>query len=183
MKWSYSLADLDLGVPPPRDTYYEAVRDPRFRIFGNAILDNVKYESGKIVSEFGESSFRHDFMICGTGSNNSIFGQKELQSILPHIQVWKDVYSPPDGRTHPEMELSPYLSHALQFTPKHEADSFVGRLYYLCSGVAHLSGFRCNLSAIQFVAQRVCHDISRQIFLDHRDEVKAAFDAFDIWEE
>lgn len=183
MKWSYSLADLDLGVPPPRDTYYEAIRDPRFRIFGSANLDTVKYEDGKIVSQFGERDFRHDFMICGTGSNNSIFGQKELQSILPHIQVWKDVYSPPDGRTHPEMELSPYLSNMLQFTPKREEDSFVGRLYYLCSGVAHLSGFRCNLSAIQFVAQRVCHDISRQIFLDHRDEVKAAFDAFDLWEE
>lgn len=183
MKWSYSLADLDLGVPPPRDTYYEAARDPRFRIFGNASPSSVKYEGGKIISDFDGKTFSHDFMICGTGSNNSIFGQTELQSILPHIKVWKDVYTPADGRTHPEMELSPYLSNSLQFTPKGEGDEFVERLYYLCSGVAHLSGFRCNLSAIQFVAQRVCHDISRQIFLDHRDEVKTAFDAFDLWEE
>jgi len=71
----------------------------------------------------------------------------------------------------------------LQFTPKSPEDTFVERIYYLCSGVAHLSGFRCNLSAIQFVASRVCNDISRQIFLDHQDEVKAAFDAFDVWEE
>lgn len=183
MKWSYSLADLDLGVPPPRDTYYEAVRDPRFRIFGNAGIDDVRYDNGKIVGTYGGTPFRHDFMICGTGSNNSIFGQTELQAILPHIQIWKDVYTPKDGRTHPEMELSPYLGKSLQFLPKQPENEFVERIYYLCSGVAHLSGFRCNLSAIQFVAQRVCDDISRHIFLDHRDEVKAAFDAFDLWEE
>lgn len=183
MKWSYSLADLDLGVPPPRDTYYESVRDPRFRLFGAAGIDRLSYEAGKIVGTYGGTELKHDFMICGTGSNNSIFGQTELQSILPHIRIWKDVFTPKDGRTHPELELSPYLGGALQFTPKHPEDSFVERIYYLCSGVAHLSGFRCNLSSIQFVADRVCNDISRNIFLDHRDEVKAAFDAFDVWEE
>lgn len=183
MKWAYSLADLDLGVPPPRDTYYESVSNPRFRIFGNAPIDDLYYRDGKIVGIYGGTEFRHDFMICGTGSNNSIFGQRELQSVLPHIKVWKDVHQPADGRTHPELELSPYLGSALQFTPKDPEKRFVERIYYLCSGVAHLSGFRCNLSAIQFVAQRVCNDISRQIFLDHRHEVKAAFDAFDLWEE
>lgn len=183
MKWAYSLADLDLGVPPPRDTYYEAISNPNFRIFGNAGIDDVKFQDGKIVGIYGGTEFRHDFMICGTGSNNSIFGQRELQSILPDIKIWKDVYKPADGRTHPELELSPYLGRALQFVPKHEQNDYVGRLYYLCSGVAHLSGFRCNLSAIQFVAQRVCDDVSRQIFVDHRHEVKAEFDAFDLWEE
>ncbi|MGI0134604.1 MAG: NAD(P)-binding domain-containing protein, partial [Candidatus Micrarchaeaceae archaeon] len=183
LKWAYSLADLDLGVPPPRDTYYESVNNSRFRIFGNAAIDDIHYSDGKIVGIYGGTEFRHDFMICGTGSNNSIFGQRELQSILPHIKVWKDVYRPVDGRTHPELELSPYLGSALQFTPKNVQDKFVERIYYLCSGVAHLSGFRCNLSAIQFVTQRVCNEISRNIFIEHSHEVKAAFDAFDLWEE
>jgi|SRR6185312_13188255 len=183
IKWAYSLADLDLGVPPPRDTYYEAISDPRFRIFGNAGIDDIHFQDGKIAGTYGGTEFLHDFMICGTGSNNSIFGQRELQSILPHIQVWKDAYKPADGRTHPELELSPYLGQSLQFTPKHAERNFVERIYYLCSGVAHLSGFRCNLSAIQFVSQRVCNDISRHIFVDHRHEVKSAFDAFDQWEE
>ncbi len=49
MKWAYSLADLDLGVPPPRDTYYEAIRDDRFNIYGNAGIDALRYENGKIV--------------------------------------------------------------------------------------------------------------------------------------
>lgn len=183
MKWSYSLGDLDLGVPPPKDTYYEAVRNPKFRIYGDAAIDDIGFKDGKIVGNYGGTEFSHDFMICGTGSNNSIFGQTELQSILPHIQVWKDVYSPADGRTHPELELSPYLGKSLQFTPKSDDADFVSRVYYLCSGVAHLSGFRCNLSATQFVSQRVIQDISRNIFLDHRDEIKAAFDEFDQWEE
>jgi cation diffusion facilitator CzcD-associated flavoprotein CzcO len=183
MKWSYSLADLDLGVPPPRATYYESVRDPRFQIYGNAGIDDIQYRDDKIAGIYGGTAMQHDYMICGTGSNNTIFGQTELQPLLPHIKIWKDVYTPKDGRTHPELELSPYLGKSLQFTPKRPEDSFVERVYYLCSGVAHLSGFRCNLSAIQFVGQRVRDDISRHIFLDGREEVKAAFDAFDEWEE
>ena len=183
MKWAYSLADLDLGVPPPRDTYYESALNPRFKILGNAGIDDLSYRDGKILGTYGGSVFEHDYMICGTGSNNSIFGQRELQPLLQYIQTWKDVYRPADGRTHPELELSPYLGKSLQFKPKDPENSFVERIYYLCSGVAHLSGFRCNLSAIQFVAHRVCNDISRHIFLDHQREVKAAFDTFDQWEE
>lgn len=188
LKWAYSLADLDLGVPPPRDTYYEAIRDPRFTIYTKAGIDALAYRSedcggpARIIGTYGGTPMAHDFMVLGTGSNNQITQQRELDPILPYIRLWKDVYVPSDGKTHPELEASPYLGQALQFMPKDPQHQFVERMYYLCSGVAHLSGFRCNLSAVQFVSLRVCHDISRQIFLLHRDEVKAAFDAFALWE-
>lgn len=182
MKWSYSLGDLDLGVPPPRDTYYEAVRDRRFQIHGSAGIDRLDYRDGRIIGVYGGSKFRHDFMICGTGCWNRIDEQDELRSVVAHVALWKDVFVPPDGRSHPELENSPYLGASLEFTPKRPEDDFVRRVYYLCSGVAHLSGYRCNLSGLQFAAQRVCHDISRQLFLQHRDAVKHAFDTFELWE-
>ena len=106
----------------------ESVRDPRFRIFGNAGIDDLSFRESKILGTYGGSSFKHDFMICGTGSNNSIFGQRELQPILPFIQTWKDVYTPAHGRTHPELEMSPYLGRSLQFTAKDPASSFVERI-------------------------------------------------------
>jgi hypothetical protein len=182
LKWKYSLADLDLGVPPPRDTYYEAIRDERFNIYGKAGIDSLRYEDGKIVGVYGGSELRHDFMICGTGSRNFISDQKELQTLLPSIKLWQDGCIPDGLGTHPELENSPYLGPAHQFTPRGEGDEFVSRVYYLCSGVAHLSGFRCNLSGLQYAAQKVCHDISKQIFLGNKQQVKAAFDAHATWE-
>ena len=182
LKWSYSLGDLDLGVPPPRDTYYEAIRDPRFTLYGSAGIDSLAFEDGKIVGSYGGRTFRHDYMICGTGSQNSVSDQCELAPLLPKIALWRDVFDPAGQDTHPELEGSPYLGTSLQFTPLDPGDSYLGRVYYLCSGVAHLSGFRCNLSGLQFAAPRVCHDISRQLFLDHADEVKAAFDTYNLWE-
>lgn len=182
MKWAYSLADLDLGVPPPRDTYYEAIRDDRFNIYGSAGIDALRYENGKIVGVYGGSEFRHDFMICGTGSRNSIADQRELQTLLPSIRLWKDGYIPNGLATHPELENSPYLGPALQFTPLDERDDYVKRVFYLCSGVAHLSGFRCNLSGLPYAAQRVCHEISKILFLENEQEIKSAFDRHSAWE-
>jgi FAD-dependent urate hydroxylase len=182
MKWAYSLADLDLGVPPPRDTYYEAIRDERFNIYGSAGIESLRYENGKIIGCFGGLEMRHDFMICGTGSRNSLADQSELKSLLPSIRLWKDGYIPNGLATHPELENSPYLGSALQFTPLHDLDHFVGRVYYLCSGVAHLSGFRCNLSGLQYAAERVCHDISRTLFIENEQQIKAAFDQHLDWE-
>jgi cation diffusion facilitator CzcD-associated flavoprotein CzcO len=182
MKWAYSLADLDLGVPPPRDTYYEAVRDPRFTLYGSAGIDALAYRDGRIHGIYGGTPLAHDFMICGTGARNSLADQSELASLLPHVRLWRDVYIPNGMSSHPELENSPYLGEALQFTPRTREGSFVRRVYYLCSGVAHLSGFRCNLSGLQFVAPRICHDISRQLFLAHAGEVKRAFDTYAMWE-
>jgi hypothetical protein len=182
MKWAYSLADLDLGVPPPRDTYFEAIRDDRFNIYGSARIESLGYENNKIVGCYGGLQMQHDFMICGTGSRNSLADQTEIKSLLPSIRLWKDGYIPNGLATHPELENSPYLGGALQFTPLHDRDHFVSRVYYLCSGVAHLSGFRCNLSGLQYAAQRVCHDISKTLFFDNQQQIKAAFDGHIGWE-
>lgn len=182
MKWAYSLADLDLGVPPPLATYYEAIRDPRFHIYGSAGIDALTYQGEKIVGVYGGSTFQHDFMICGTGSRNSLLDQGELKSIGPLVRLWKDVYIPNGMATHTELEFSPYLGPSLEFLPKNAKNEFVNRVYYLCSGVAHLSGFRCNLSGLQYAAPRVCHDISKNLFLMHSHEVKKVFDEHTGWE-
>ncbi len=80
-----------------------------------------------------------------------------------------------EWQPHPELENSPYLGPALQFTPLDGKDSFVRRAFYVCSGVAHLSGFRCNLSGLQYAAQRVCHEISKMLFVENQQEIKGAF--------
>lgn len=182
MKWAYSLADLDLGVPPPRDTYYEAIRDARFNIYGSAGIDDLRFENGKIVGLYGGEEMRHDFMICGTGACNSLADQAELKPLLPFIELWKDGHVPEGQASHPELENSPYLGMALQFQPRNARDDFVGRVYYLCSGVAHLSGFRCNISGLPYASERVCHDISRTLFIDNEQEIKTAFDNHVGWE-
>ena len=128
------------------------------------------------------TEFAHDFMICGTGSTNSVLKQRELASLGPGVRLWKDVYLPNGMASHPELEHSPYLGQALQFLPRDPKHEFMSRVYYLCSGVAHLSGFRCNLSGLHFAAQRVCHDISRTLFLMHAHEIKQAFDEHAVWE-
>lgn len=186
MKWAYSLADLENGVPPPRDTYFEAIRDSRFRLFSSSPIDALAYRQGKIVGTYGGTEFKHDFMVCGTANRTYLVHQPELQTIVPHIKLWKDAYRPADSRTHPALEFSPYLGSAMQFQPKDEKDAYVSRIFFLGSGghgASRLSGYRCHLSGMQFTAPAICHEISRQMFLDHQKKIKTAFDAYDDWDE
>jgi FAD-dependent urate hydroxylase len=186
LKWSYSLADMHNGVPPPRDTYFEAVRDERFRLFGAAPIDSLEYRDGRILGRYGGNEFSHDFMVCGTANRTYISGQPELQSIIPAVKLWRDVFKPADGRTHPALEGSPYLGPAMQFEPKDEKDWHVRRIHFLGSGghgASRLSGYRCHLSGMQFIAPAICHEISRHLFLDHCHDVKAAFDEYGDWDE
>jgi thioredoxin reductase len=186
MKWAYSLADLENGVPPPRDTYFEAVRDPRFRLFSSSPIDSLSYRGGKIVGRYGGTEFEHDFMVCGTANRTYVVQQPELRTIVPAVRLWKDAYKPADGRSYPSLEFSPYLGPAMQFQPKDEKDRYVSRIYFLGSGghgASRLSGYRCHLSGMQFTAPAICHDISKEMFLDHQEEIKKAFDAYDGWDE
>ncbi|HJU12618.1 MAG TPA: NAD(P)/FAD-dependent oxidoreductase [Candidatus Binataceae bacterium] len=186
MKWAYSLADLENGVPPPRDTYFEAISDARFRLFSSSPIDALLYRNGKIVGRYGGTEFEHDFMVCGTANRTYIVHQPELKTIIPHIKLWKDAYKPHDGKTHPSLEFSPYLGRAMQFQPKEEQHSYVSRIFFLGSGghgASRLSGYRCHLSGMQFTAPAICYEISKQVFLDHQEEIKTAFDAYDDWDE
>ncbi|MEM1240309.1 MAG: hypothetical protein AAGI45_10755, partial [Cyanobacteria bacterium P01_H01_bin.26] len=89
---------------------------------------------------------------------------------------------PPPGDEHPAMARYPYLGHHLEFMPKSPEHSYLSRCYYLSSGAALLSGYRANLSGLQFALPRVMYDIGRQLFLEHQDDIWAAFNAYDVKE-
>ena len=52
----------------------------------------------------------------------------------------------------------------LEVLPRGSRYDYLGRCYYLSSGVTILSGFRPNLLGLQFALPRVAYDIGRQLF-------------------
>lgn len=185
-KWAYSLAEFRLGQLPPTHTYYQAMSHPRFTLYTDAPIKSLDYrgneQAGEIVGQYGDSTLAHDVMVCGTGFTTNLNFQPELKTLAPHIARWKDHYIPPAGEGHAEMSAYPYLGKSLEFVPLSSRHDYLKRCYYLCSGGALVSGFRAHLSGLQFALPRVAYDIGKQLFVEHKEEIWDAFNAYDVKE-
>ncbi len=179
-KWQYTFAELELGQLPPPHTYQEVMRDPRIRVLTGAPLQQVRYEQGCIQGQYGPHHLEHDFLICGTGYHTDITQCPELGSLAKQITLWKDRYTPPSTQNHAGMAHSPYLGSNLELVPRDPAQDYLRRIFCLTGSVTLLSGFRANLSSLQFVAPRICHAIGGQLFQEHQPEIRAAFDSYNV---
>lgn len=182
LKWAYSLAEFRVGQLPPSHTYYQAISHPRLTLYTSAPVQQLSHTQGEIVGQYGELSLRHDVLICGTGFVTNLDVQPGLKTLAPDILRWCDRYTPPPGDEHSEMAHYPYLGNHLEFLPKSPDQRYLSRCYYLSSGAALLSGYRSNLSGLQFALPRVTYDIGRQLFLEHKDDIWAAYNAYDVKE-
>ena len=182
-KWYYTIEELRAGQLPPTHTYYEALSNPCFTLYSQAPLEQLSYQNSEIIGVYGGEEMRHDFLICGTGFKvPSITNQAELGSLSPHILLWKDVYQPDSHSENEGLSNYPYLGNNLEFIPRDSEHDYIRRIYYLASGAAWMSGFRGNLSGLQFASPRVCYDIGRQLFLEYQEDIQADFAAYDLLE-
>ncbi|MEO0517786.1 MAG: NAD(P)/FAD-dependent oxidoreductase [Cyanobacteria bacterium P01_A01_bin.116] len=181
-KWAYSLSELRLGQLPPAHTYYQAINHPRFSLHTGAPIHEIRYEQGEIVGLYGDRTMRHDALICGTGFATDIDHQPVLHELAPHIARWRDRFTPDPDKAHSELAKAPYLGKSLEFTPRSPEHQYLQRAYYLSCGAAYLSGFRANLTDLQFALPRIIYDIGKQLFIEHQDEIQADFEAYDVRE-
>ncbi|MGD1953041.1 MAG: NAD(P)-binding domain-containing protein [Leptolyngbyaceae cyanobacterium] len=182
MKWAYSLAELRTGQLPPSHTYHHAMSYPQMTLYTDAPVKQLSHTKEEIVGQYGDVTLHHDVLICGTGFVTNLDAQPELTTLASHITRWWNRYTPPPGDEHPAMARYPYLGKSLEFLPQQSEHDYLRRCYYLSSGAALLSGYRANLSGLQFALPRVAYDIGRQLFLEHKDEIWAAYNAYDIRE-
>ncbi|MFK8186448.1 MAG: NAD(P)-binding domain-containing protein [Phormidesmis sp.] len=181
-KWAYSLSEMRLGQLPPAHTYHQTVNHKNFTLYTSAPLEGLEWSGKEIIGRYGGRSLKHDALICGTGFLNSIDRQVGLQTLAPHISRWQDCFTPAPGDEHTDMSQYPYLGKNLEFTPTNNAHSYLQRCYYPACGAAMLSGFRANLTDLQFVLPRIAYDIGRQLFMEHQDDIHTDFEAYDQWE-
>ncbi len=179
LKWFYSLEEARLGQLPPPHTYAEALRYENLALHADAPLQQLQFVNGEIIGQYGDRTFHHDYLICGTGFTTNLDQQEELRSLAPHIARWHHHYQPPVGEENADLANYPYLGKHLELTPLDTEHDYLRKCYYLSSGAALLSGFRANLSGLQFALPRIAYDIGKQLFLEHQEEIKQSFMQYD----
>ncbi|MGB7484557.1 MAG: NAD(P)/FAD-dependent oxidoreductase [Phormidesmis sp.] len=178
-KWAYSLSELRLGQLPPAHTYHQAINQSGFSLYTGSPIKQIRYEKGEIFGTYGDRNFHHDALICGTGFVTDIDRQSVLNELTPYVARWRDLFTPAPGEEHRELANFPYLGKSLEFTPLSPEHRYLSRCYYLSCGAAYLSGFRANLTDLQFALPRIIYNISQQLFTEHKDDIYADFEAYD----
>jgi cation diffusion facilitator CzcD-associated flavoprotein CzcO len=109
-RWRIMARVFSLPMPPPVDTMARCEPFSNFRRRLGAPWLGLRDTPHGVRITLPDAEVEADFIILGTGATTDPAARPELAAVLPHIQRWADVFSPPPGEEMPAIALHPYLT-------------------------------------------------------------------------
>jgi cation diffusion facilitator CzcD-associated flavoprotein CzcO len=178
-RWAYMQRLLEIGQPPPTNTYARATALPGFRLHTAApwlsVICAGPDASIEVTTPAGRYAF--DFVIGATGIEVDMTLRPELAAIAPHVATWADRYDPPEWAVNARLSRFPYLDRFGAFTERETGRApWAGRAFAIFRGATlSLGPSAASNSNMKYTVPRLVSGITRQLFLDAAD---CYFDAF-----
>jgi len=178
-RWAYMQRLLEIGQPPPTNTYARATALPGFQLHTAAPWLSVVCAGAGAPIEVTTPAGRHafDFVIGATGIEVDMKLRPELAAITPHVATWADRYDPPAAAVNTRLSRFPYLDRFGGFTAREPGQAlWAGRAFAIFRGATlSLGPSAASNSNMKYTVPRLVSGITRQLFLDAAD---GYFDAF-----
>ncbi|MEO1016389.1 MAG: NAD(P)/FAD-dependent oxidoreductase, partial [Pseudomonadota bacterium] len=115
-----------------------------------------------------KGDFAFDFLIFGTGFFLDITKRPELASIIDHIALWRDRYTPPPELDNGVIAQQPYLGRDLEFIEKRpgEAPWLKNVIFFGIAGTPSLAPISAGLNGLRFGLWRVVGGLARSLFAE-----------------
>lgn len=178
----YAAMDCFLGhnQPPTNDTFERAASWPGFHLhLGAPWLDVAEHNDlVRVTTPHGFHEF--DFVVISTGLLSDPGLRPELCDVAGLIARWGDRVTPP-GKRNALIDAHPYLGPAFEFLPRDGADGgpLHGLFAFNYSALISLGLSASALSGLHNALPRLAKGVADQLFLDDKDELVAAFLAYD----
>ncbi len=119
-RWRFMQYSFATQTPAPHGSTRRANRhDNVFFHFGTAVTDVTLAGDCLRIGIQNDRSLATDFLILGTGfTTDPLARKKEFGEVAGAIQLWEDVYSPPEGECDPDLGRFPYLNPDFTFREK-----------------------------------------------------------------
>lgn len=169
-RWRVASHYLARGNHPPATAIERACAVKGFSLHLGAPWDEVRMEGDVIHVRSGDTWFDFDFVIAATGFRHDPSLSASLQSLAPHIALWKNRYTPPLHERNSTLENYPYLGDAFQYLEREKGErSCVGNVHVLNTS-AMLSFLRIvgDIKFLGFTSERLAAGIVRDLFLADR---------------
>lgn len=115
-RWRFMRYSFVTQTPPPRGSTRRVSRHPNaYFHFGKAVSD-LREAGGAMTIRFDDGTrLETDFLILGTGFSTDSLARVEFGEAADAIQLWRDVYTPPEAEANEELALFPYLNGDFTF--------------------------------------------------------------------
>ena len=115
-RWRFMNYSFVTQTPPPRGSTLRVSRHPNAHFhFGKAVA-SARPAGEAVAVRFADGSrLLTDFLILGTGFRTDPLARSEFGETAGAIQLWRDVYAPPDDERNEELSLFPYLNGDFSF--------------------------------------------------------------------
>ncbi len=180
-KYALMAAFFRMNQPPTNDTFERAVALPGFHLHLGAPWDAVVERDGRAVVTTPQGEFVFDYLLIGTGMITDPALRPELRLVEPGILRWRDTFVPAPDIAMPMLDAHPYLGEDFAYLGRNpEAEHIVGGLFpFNYSGVVNFGISASAASGLRYALPRLVKGVADALFLEDRDKMMAAHDAFD----
>lgn len=106
-KWKLRHYINSTQTPPPRDSVLRVSRHAASRFHFSCPVEEVKVRSGGLFIRTPRRDFDVDFLIVSTGFKVDWAARPEFAAFAPHVRLWSERYTPPEGEEDQELADSP----------------------------------------------------------------------------
>lgn len=118
-RWRFMHYSFATQTPAPHGSTRRASRqDSVFFHFGAPVTDVTLVDDQLRIDIEGARHLMTDFLILGTGFATDPLARIEFGETAADIQLWEDVYTPPEDEQDPDLARFPYLNPDFTFREK-----------------------------------------------------------------
>ncbi|WP_417718855.1 NAD(P)-binding domain-containing protein [Salipiger sp.] len=118
-RWRFMQYSFATQTPPPHGSTRRVSRHANAHFhFGKATTRIEKRGAGVEIFFADDTSYETDFVILGTGFVIDPMARTEFGAVAGQIQLWKDVYTPPEDEQSRDLAQFPYLNPDFTFREK-----------------------------------------------------------------
>lgn len=130
-RWRFMHYSFATQTPAPHGSTRRANRNDSVCFHFGTKVSDVTHEGDALRIDIdGGRHLATDFLILGTGFTTDPLARTEFGKIAVEIQLWEDVYTPPDDEHDPDLGRFPYLNPDFTFREKTPgAAPWLGKVY------------------------------------------------------
>jgi len=119
-RWRFMQYSFTMQTPSPRGSTLRVSRHPNAYFHFGKVTTQIEKSGDSAVLHFADgTSYEADFVILGTGFVIDPMARTEFGDTAGNIQLWRDVYTPPEGEESGDLGRFPYLNTDFTFREKH----------------------------------------------------------------
>jgi cation diffusion facilitator CzcD-associated flavoprotein CzcO len=178
-KYAVMRSFFQRNQPPTNDTFARAAAWPGFALHLGEGWTKVAEAGDAVAVETPKGHYAFDFLILSTGLVTDPKLRPELADLADDVLRWRDRYTPPED-ANPLIDAHPYLGPGFELQGKDAAAEarLHGLFAFNYSALISLGLSAAALSGLKYAIPRLVEGVARQLFLDDRTAILAAYEAY-----